>query len=77
MKQAARRPKRKTRFDPLPRPCLRSTLVFGDQFEKADDLLSRRRLAERMSLETRKGNLLDDCDDSAVTISPMPRHLKP
>src|SRR5439155_16220940 len=39
-------------------------------FEKTDDLLSRRRFAERMSLETRKENLLDDCDDSAVTISP-------
>src|SRR5438034_2044861 len=62
--------KRKIRFDPLPQPCLHSTLVFSNQFEKADDLLPRRRFAERMSLETRKGSLLDDCDDSAVTISP-------
>jgi len=31
-----------------------------------------------MSLETRKGNLLDDCDDSAVMhLPPMPRHLEP
>jgi len=49
---------------------LHSTLVVSNQFEKADDLLSRRRFAERMSLKTRKGSLLDDCDDSAVTISP-------
>ncbi len=49
---------------------MHSTLVFSNQFEKADDLLSRRRFAERMSLKTRKGSLLDDCDDSAVTISP-------
>jgi hypothetical protein len=70
MKHAARRPKRKTRFDPLPRPSLRSTLVFGNQFEKADDLLPRRRLAERMSLETRKRRLFDACDDSPVTNPP-------
>jgi hypothetical protein len=55
------------RFDPLPRPYLHSKQVFSNYFEKADDLLSRRRFAEGMSLETRKGSLLDDCDDSAVT----------
>src|SRR5437773_11476272 len=54
-----------------------NTGLFSSQFEKADDLLSRRRFAERMPLETQKGSLLDDCDDSAVTISPVPRHLEP
>jgi len=70
VKHAAHRRKRKIRFDLLPRPSLHLTLVFSNQFEKADDLLPRRRFAERMSLKTRKGSLLDDCDDSAVTISP-------
>src|SRR6266853_4885158 len=50
VKHAAHRPKRTIRFDPLPRPCLHSTLVFSNQFEKVDDLLSRRRFAEGMSL---------------------------